>query len=104
MPSRRARNSAFGVAGTRDGGGEAGTEEPMTDKVGRMGLEAVAVAVSASQDVDDLLRTVGVYSATGASVGAGMDAVDKTSRVLGPAHGATISSGGRDNVVAGGMS
>ena len=77
MPSRRARNSAIGVAGTRDGGGEAGTEEPRTDKVGRMGLEAVAV--SASQDVDDLPRTVGVYSATGASVGAGMDAVDRIS-------------------------
>jgi hypothetical protein len=92
VPSRRARISAFGRDGTRDGGREPGMEELTTDKAGSKGLEAAESA--ASQDADDLLRTGGVDSGTGASVGGSMDAVDRIS----------VPSGGRDNVAAGGMS
>jgi hypothetical protein len=71
---RRARDSALGNGGTRDGGGEAWMEKPTVDEAGSKGLEVEAVSVS--QDSKDLLRIGGVDAGTGASA-AGNDAVDK---------------------------
>ena len=98
MPSKRARNSAFGKGGTQDGGGEAGTEKPTTDEAGSKGLEVEAA--SASEDVDDLFRTGGIDSGigAGAGVGAGVDVVDRMSLVSGMsccAPGGDVSVGRR---------
>ena len=74
---RKARDSALGSGGTRDGGGDAGMEKPTMDEAGRKKLEVEDV--SASQGSNDLFRIAGVNAGTGASVGvgAGNDAVDK---------------------------
>ena len=90
VPSKRARDSAFGKGETRDGGGEAGTEKPTTDEAGSKELDAEAAP--ASQDVDDSFRTGGINSGTGDGVGvcAGVDAVDRISLVSRSAHGTTI--------------
>ena len=89
---RKVRDSASGSGGTRDGGGEAGTEKPTMDEAGSKGL---VEAVPASQDSNDLIKTGGVDSGTGTSVGvgvgAGKDAVDKISMTSGSVHGTTIS-------------
>jgi hypothetical protein len=53
---RRARNSALGKGGTRDGGGEAGMEKPTTDEAGSKGLEVEAAP--ASQDSMTCLEQV----------------------------------------------
>ena len=110
MPSRRARNSAFGKGETRDGGEEAGMEKSTTDEAGGKVLESDAA--SASQEIDVLSGTRGVDSGTGPSVGvgAGVDAVHRISLVSGSAHGmistslSVVPSSEQDNVAAGGMS
>ena len=97
MPSKRARNSAFGKGGTQDGGGEAGTEKPTTDEAGSKGLQ---VKAAASENVDDSFRTGGIDSGigAGAGVGAGVDVVDRMSLVSGMsccAPGGDVSVGRR---------
>ena len=81
MPSKRARNPAFGKGRKRDGGEVAETEKSTTDEAGGKGLEAGAA--SSSQEIDDSFVTSRVDSGTGSgvSVGAGVDAVDRISIV-----------------------
>ena len=92
VPSKRARNPAFGKGRKRDGGEVAETEKSTTDEAGGRRLEAEAA--SASQEIDDPIGTHGVDSETGSgvSVGAGVDAVDRTLVVLGSAHGVSTFS------------
>jgi hypothetical protein len=94
---RRARNSAPGKGGRRDGEGEAGMERSTTDEAGGKGLEAEGAP--ASRDANDLFKTGGVDAGTGASAGTGVDAV-----MSGAAHGATISRCVVPSRAAGGMS
>ena len=91
MLLRRARDSALGSSGTRNGGREAGMD---TDEAESKGLEIEAAP--ALQGSNDLIRS-GVDAGTGTSVGVGAgagasnDAVDKVSAMSGSVHGATIS-------------
>jgi hypothetical protein len=83
---RRVRNSGLGKGVTRDGGGEEGIEKPTTGEVGSMRLEMKAAP--GSQNANELSRTGGADSGTGAKagVGTGVDMV-----MSGTAHGKTIS-------------
>lgn len=102
----RERGSVLGEGWARDG--EAGMEEPTTDKAGIKGSEEEAAP--ASKDDNDLFKT-GDVEGNGVKVGAGagVDAVDELSVISGSAHDATISScvvpsKGRDNIAAEGTS
>ena len=90
---RRVADSALENGGTRDGGGEAGTEKPTMDEAGGKGSEVEAAP--AWQDSNELIKTGGVDAGTGISVGvgagAGKDAVDKIPVMSGSVHGAAIS-------------
>ena len=63
---RRARDSALGNGGTRDGGGKAWMEKPTTDEAGSRGLEVEAAPES--QDSNDSIRAVMSGSVHGATI------------------------------------